>query len=212
MAHALRPIITTLRESALGPIHVVDLGCGIGYATRVLAATGALGDDVTYMGLDFNHLLIDAAQRLAAAEEIPVTFRVGDALDPSLWMADPDRTIVVSSAVLHHLGRANLTPFFAQTARSQVSAFAHFDVDPGLWAMVGGWVLHRTRMTEPISRHDGGMSMRRALPALVLLEHAAAGTAAAYHLRCDSVTNLYPRPEHIVRPIMGLRTDLGALS
>jgi SAM-dependent methyltransferase len=211
MAHSLRPIVERLRSSGEGPIRVIDLGCGIGYDTRVLAATQALGEGVEYIGLDFNGLLVDAARRLADAEDIPVSFRKGDALDPSTWLADPDRTVVVSSAVLHHLGRDKLTAFFATTALSRVAAFAHFDVNPGLWADVGAWVLHQTRMREPISRHDGSLSMRRAFTTSDLWEHATAGTAANYHLRCDTVTNLYPRPEQIVRPIMGMRADLGPM-
>lgn len=209
MAQSLRPIVDRLRESGDGPVRVVDLGCGIGYDTRILAATRALGAGVEYVGLDFNGLLVEAARRLAALEDIPVTFLTGDALDPELSMEDPDRTIVVSSGVLHHLGRDRLPRLFAQTARARVAAFAHFDVNPGLWADVGAWVLHRTRMREPISRHDGAMSMKRAFTAADLLRVAAAGTGGGYHLRCDTVTNLYPRPEQIVRPIMGLRRDLG---
>jgi SAM-dependent methyltransferase len=209
MAQSLRPVVERLRESAEGPVRVVDLGCGIGYDTRILAATGALGPGVEYVGLDFNALLVDAARRLAHLEDIDVRFLVGDALDPELSMEDPDRTLVVSSGVLHHLGRDNLAPFFAQTARSGVAAFAHFDVNPGLWANVGAWVLHQTRMREPISRHDGSMSMRRAFGAKELLAHASLGVGGAYDLRCDEVTNLYPRPEQIVRPIIGLRRDLG---
>lgn len=211
MAHSLRPIVERLRQSGQGPVRVVDLGCGIGYDVRALAATRALGDGVEYMGLDFNRLLIEAARRLAAAEELPVEFRVGDALDPAEWMSEPDRTVLVSSAVLHHLGRDNLTGIFAKTAASRVAAFAHFDVNPGLWANVGAWVLHRTRMREPISRHDGAMSMRRAFGSNELLHHAAAGTAGHYRLRCDKVTNLYPRPEQIVRPVIGVRADLGTM-
>ncbi|WP_296666461.1 class I SAM-dependent methyltransferase [Demequina sp.] len=209
MAQSLRPVVDRLRDSGEGPVRIVDLGCGIGYDTRILAATGALGDGVEYVGLDFNSLLVDAATRLAALEEIPVTFLVGDALDSSLSMEDPDRTVVVSSGVLHHLGRDNLQPFFAQTANSGVAAFAHFDVNPGLWADVGAWVLHHTRMREPVSRHDGSMSMKRAFTTEDLLTYASAGCGRAYHLRCDKVTNLYPRPEQIVRPVLGLRRDLG---
>ena len=104
-----------------------------------------------------------------------------------------------------------LAGFFDLTADTGVAAFAHFDVNPGLWADVGAWVLHHTRMREPISRHDGTMSMKRAFSSQDLLAHASAGTAGRYHLRCDSVTNLYPRPEQIVRPVMGLRTDLGLM-
>lgn len=126
-------------------------------------------------------------------------------------MAEPDRTILVSSAVLHHLGRDKIATFFSHTASTRVAAFAHFDVSPGVWANLGGWVLHHTRMREPISRHDGTMSMRRAFSSTELLEHAAAGTAGTYTLRCDTITNLYPRPEQIVRPIIGLRTDLGTM-
>lgn len=34
-----------------GPIHVVDLGCGIGYDTRVLAARDAVSQGVEFTGL-----------------------------------------------------------------------------------------------------------------------------------------------------------------
>lgn len=211
IAHSLRPIVARLRATGQGPVHVVDLGCGLGYDTRALAATRALGDGVSFTGLDFNDLLVEAAKRLAAAEDIPVDFRIGNALDPEVWTAEPDRTILVSSALLHHVGRDSLTTFFAHTARTRVAAFAHFDISPGLWANVGGWVLHHTRMREPISRHDGTMSMRRAFTSTELLDHAAAGTAGEYTLRCDTVTHLFPRPEQIVRPVIGLCADLGTM-
>lgn len=84
IAHSLRPIVARLRETGEGPIRVVDLGCGIGYDVRALAATRALGDAVEFTGLDFNGLLVEAARRLAAAEDIPMDFRVGNALDPGL--------------------------------------------------------------------------------------------------------------------------------
>lgn len=211
MAQSLRPIVQRLRETGDGPIRVIDLGCGIGYDTRILAATQALGPGVEFFGLDFNTLLIDAAQRLALVENVPVTFLVGDALDPGVSMDRPERSIMVSSGVLHHLGSDHLPDFFRATADSGVAAFAHFDINPGLWADIGGWVLHHTRMREPISRHDGTMSMKRALSSDALLALATEAMDDQYRLRCDQVTNLYPRPEQIVRPIMGLRSDLGMM-
>lgn len=117
----------------------------------------------------------------------------------------------MSSAVLRHRGRDNLTRFFATTAQSRITAVAHVDVTPGLWADVGAWVLHQTRMCEPISRHNGNLSMRRTFTTSDLWDHSTAGTAANDHLHCDSVTNLYPCPEPIVRPFMGLRADRGPM-
>ncbi|MFN3866389.1 MAG: class I SAM-dependent methyltransferase [Demequina sp.] len=205
MASSLTPIVERLRDEAGGTIRVVDVGCGIGFDTRVLAASGALGPDVEYVGLDFNSLLVDAAVRLARAEDIPVRFLHGDALDPSLAIDDPARTLMISSGVLHHIGREGLGEFFARHQELEVAGFAHFDPSPGFWASAGGWMLHRTRMREPISRHDGTMSMQRAFTAAELLEVAGASVGDDYELECEDVSRYVPQPEKIVRPIVGRR-------
>lgn len=208
MAHALRPVVERLRDASDGPIRVVDLACGIGYDVRVLAATRALGDGIEYSGIDLNSMLVQAARRLAAAEDVAVTFSQGDAFRPAAWIEDPDRTVVISSGFLHHVARERLVELFSVTAQTRLAAFAHFDINPGMWANIGGWALHRTRMREPISRHDGTMSMRRSFTSVELLERAATGTAGDYALRCDTATRLYPRPDQIVRPLTGVRCDL----
>lgn len=205
MAAELKPMVKQLREEAGGTIRVVDVGCGVGFDTRVLAATGALGPDVEYVGLDFNSLLVDAAARLARAEDIPVRFIHGDALDPSLAIDDPARTIMISSGVLHHIGRDSLGGFFERHRELGVAGFAHFDPAPGFWAIAGGWMLHRTRMREAVSRHDGAVSMRRAFTAKELLSIAGESIGEAYELECDDVSKLFPQPEKIVRPIVGRR-------
>ena len=205
MAASLEPIVARLREEAGGTIRVVDVGCGIGFDTRVLAATRALGPDVEFVGLDFNSLLVDAAARLAKAEDIPVRFVHGDALDPSLAIDDPERTVMISSGVLHHIGPDSLGDFFARHGALGVAGFAHFDPSPGLWTDAGAWMLHRTRMREPISRHDGSMSMRRALSADALLETATAHLGEDYELTCEDVSRWVPQPEKIIRPIVGRR-------
>ncbi|MDN4479652.1 class I SAM-dependent methyltransferase [Demequina muriae] len=205
MASSLAPIVAQLRDDAGGTIRVVDVGCGIGFDTRVLAATRALGPDVEFVGLDFNSLLVDAAARLARAEDIPVRFIHGDALDPSLAIDDPARTLMISSGVLHHIGRDSLGDFFARHGDLGVAGFAHFDPSPGFWTHAGAWMLHRTRMREPISRHDGSMSMRRALSAQELLDSATARIGDDYELTCEDVSRYIPQPEKIVRPIVGRR-------
>ncbi|WP_144276415.1 class I SAM-dependent methyltransferase [Demequina sp. NBRC 110053] len=205
MASSLRPVVDRLREESDGPVRVIDVGCGLGFDTRVMCSTGALGPGVEYVGLDFNALLIEAAKRLAHAESIPVRFVHGDALDPSLAIDDPDRTLMISSGVLHHIGRDDLPDFFARHGEIAVAGFAHFDPCPGFWTDAGAWMLHRTRMREPISRHDGALSMRRALRGEELLALARAGLADGYALECHDVATWYPQPDQIVRPIVGWR-------
>ncbi len=205
MASSLEPLVSRLRDEEGGTIRVVDVGCGIGFDTRVLAATEALGPGVEFVGLDFNSLLVDAAARLAQAEDIPVRFIHGDALDPSLAIEDPSRTVMISSGVLHHIGRDDIGDFFARHGEIGVAGFAHFDPSPGFWANAGGWMLHQTRMREPISRHDGTTSMRRALTATELLQSAGERLGDDYELTCEDEGKYLPQPEKIVRPIVGIR-------
>ncbi len=204
-ASVLEGLIARVRETTPGPIRVVDVGCGIGYNLRVIADSGQLGPDVECVGVDLNGLLVEAARRLAKAENINVRFEHGDALSSALAVEDPQRTVMISSALLHHLGPTQLPEFLRRHDELRVAAFAHFDVNPGLWANVGAWMLHSARMREPISRHDGSMSMRRSMTSETLLELARAALGTSYALECETFTKWWPQPSQIVRPLLGVR-------
>jgi len=205
MASVLVDLIARVRERTPGRIRIVDVGCGVGYNLRVIADSGQLGPDVEFVGVDLNGLLIEAARRLAKAENVNVRFEHGDALTSGLAAEDPARTVMISSALLHHLGPAHIPEFLRRHHELGVAAFAHFDVNPGMWANVGAWMLHQARMREPVSRHDGSMSMRRSLSSEVLLELAREGLGTSYELECETFTKWWPQPSRIVRPLLGVR-------
>ncbi|PKQ27171.1 MAG: methyltransferase type 11 [Actinobacteria bacterium HGW-Actinobacteria-4] len=206
MAAGIAPLIAAVRErEGPGPVHVIDVGCGIGLDVRWMASAKIHGPDVEYVGVDLNGLLIEAATRLAAIELVSATFVVGDAFEAVATIAHPDRTVLISQGLLHHVGADRLTEFFSRHHESGLAAFAHFDVNPGFWSTLGGWVLHRVRMREPVSRHDGNLSLRRALDAPALLAHARAGVGDFYSLECADVAAWLPAPHRALRPIVGVR-------
>jgi hypothetical protein len=94
---------------------------------------------------------------------------------------------------------------FAAHEALDVSAFAHFDVDPSRWATAGAWVFHQARMREPISRHDGVLSARRAHPADRLLAAATNG-APDYRVTCHDAPTWRPALAEVLRPIVGTRS------
>src|SRR5262245_49913434 len=62
----LLPMLDGLRAAGIAPpLRVVDIGCGIGYVVRALAAHGRLGRDVELIGCDMNLALIAKARALA---------------------------------------------------------------------------------------------------------------------------------------------------
>lgn len=206
MASVIRPLIDQVRERVGGgAVRVVDVGCGVGFDMRAMAAHGSLGPDVEHWGLDLNSLLIEVAQTTAADEGLPVHFAIGDAFEASAVIDEPERTILVSQSLLHHLGTERLPEFFGHHREVGVAAFAHFDVNPGFWSTAGGWVLHRARMRHPVARHDGNLSMRRALRASVLVDSARSGVGEAYSVECDGRTPWMPVPHRALRPIVGVR-------
>jgi len=83
-----------------------------------------------------------------------------------------------------------------------VAAFAHWDIVPSRWSTLGAWVFHRARMREPLSRHDGVLSARRAHPAPVLVAAAAAG-APGYLARVVEESRWHPRALDVLRPLVG---------
>jgi SAM-dependent methyltransferase len=204
IADLLAPLVARIRPAGgSAAVRVVDVGCGVGYVVRWLAATSALGPGIELVGVDLNATLVGAAARLADRESLDCRFVRGNAFDPGVAVADGPRTVVISSGLMHHLPAAGLTGFFAAQAALDVAAFAHWDIAPCGWSTLGAWVFHQARMREPISRHDGVMSARRAHPAAALLAAAQAG-APDYRARVLEGGRWHPRAIDVLRPLLGV--------
>jgi SAM-dependent methyltransferase len=201
----LRPVTETMRGRGAGPLRVVDMGCGLGSVVRAMAASSALGADVELVGVDLNPVLIAEARRLAELEGLACRFIQGDAFRPGLAVQDGACSVVISSGLMHHLPESGLADFFAAQSRLGVAGFAHWDIAPCLWSTLGAWVFHHARMREPVSRHDGVLSARRAYTAAVL-EAAARTGAPGYDVQVQEGSRWHPRALDVLRPIVGIRT------
>jgi SAM-dependent methyltransferase len=203
VAAVLSPIVARVTRGT-GPVCIVDVGCGLGFVVRAMAASAALGPGVELIGVDLNPALIAEARRLAGREGLACRFEQGDAFQPGVAAQDAARCVVISSGFLHHLPESGLADFFAAQARLGVAAFAHWDIAPCLWSTLGAWVFHQARMREPVSRHDGVLSARRAHSAPVLQEAAQTG-APGYDIQVREGSRWHPRALDVLRPIVGTR-------
>jgi SAM-dependent methyltransferase len=195
-ADVLGPLLAAVGQGDARP-RIVDVGCGIGYTIRWLAATGVLGD-VELCGVDFNPALVAEANRLAVAERLRCQFVHGDA-----FALPGSATVYISTGVMHHLRGGDLGAFFRAQADAGAQAYCHFDIAATRLAPLGAWMFHRARMREPLGRHDGVASARRA--------HTDHDLMSAARSAPDLVPLLH-RPVHhsnpfcaSVRPILGVR-------
>lgn len=224
----LRPLVDALRARGSGRVRIVDVGCGLGYLVRWLAASGALGaalgtvdgtgadgDGVELIGMDFNAALVTEAARLARAEDLPCRFERGDAFaiggtrGGGAGTAGTDTvidTVYVSTGVLHHFRGPDLDAFFAAHSAPGTAAFVHYDIAVTPLAPLGAHVFHRARMRDPLGRHDGIVSARRAHDDATLLH-------AARHAR--GLVPLLYEPRRLsnpfcttLRPVIGVRPEL----
>jgi SAM-dependent methyltransferase len=196
LAELLKHLLTAVSRPGR-PARVVDVGCGIGYVIRWLATHRTLGD-VELCGVDFNAALIGQASRLAAREQLECRFIHGDAFG-----LRESATVYISTGVLHHVNQAELPTFFRAQERAGAQAYCHFDIAATRLAPLGAWIFHRARMREPLGRHDGVVSARRAHDDHTLMTAASAAAGL--------VPLLYRPVEHTnpfcasVRPILAVR-------
>ncbi|MFJ1754816.1 class I SAM-dependent methyltransferase [Kitasatospora sp. NPDC088134] len=204
LVHLIGPLSTAIRATGHpGPFRLVDIGCGLGFLVRWLAATGALGPDVELVGVDLNAALVGEADRLARAERLDCRFVHGNAF------ALPEAaTVYVSTGVLHHFPEPALAEFFRAQGESPAMAFCHYDIAATGLAPIGAWVFHRARMRHPVGRHDGVASARRAHGDESLLRAAAAA---------PGMRPLLYEPRRVanpfcttLRPVLGVRPHLEA--
>jgi SAM-dependent methyltransferase len=168
----LQPLIAALRASApQQPLRIVDVGCGIGYAIRWLAARSNLTEQgVELTGVDLNSTLVAEANRLARIENLPCRFFHGDAFSRQY-----SGQIYITSGVIHHFRGEALIDFFRRQNAESTLAFLHYDFHPWWLAPFGSWFFHILRMRTALSRHDGVLSTVRAHSAATLLEAARTG-------------------------------------
>jgi SAM-dependent methyltransferase len=187
----LRPLLAALRERVHErPLVVVDVGCGLGYIIRWLAAHGELGPDVALHGADFNGALVGEAARLAELEGLRCTFHRQDA-----FALDVKAHVYLSTGMIHHLPGPELPSFFGAQVRAGALAWLHADFQPSALAPWGSWLFHRARMRLPLSVHDGILSAYRAHPGELLLSSASAGAPGWRHeLRGRHVASWLPIP------------------
>nr|WP_240943109.1 class I SAM-dependent methyltransferase [Planosporangium thailandense] len=184
------------------PLRLVDVGCGLGYLIRWLAATHALGPDVELIGVDLDAALVGEAARLARAEGLHCRFVHGNAFD-----LPEAATVYVSTGVLHHFRGPALAEFFRAQASSPALAFCHYDIAATRLAPVGAWAFHRARMRHPLGRHDGVVSALRAHSDEALLRAAAAPGIRPLLYEPRGMSNPFCTT---LRPVLGIRPHLEA--
>ncbi|MBL8920293.1 MAG: methyltransferase domain-containing protein [Myxococcaceae bacterium] len=168
LVQLLRPLLEVLRAvTPERPLRVVDIGCGLGFVVRWLAAYGRLGDDVELLGCDFNPALIGLAERLSVEEGLRCRFRVANA-----FTLERSAHVFISTGVLHHFRGDALDRFFERQAGAGARGVLHCDIKASWAAPLGAWLFHEARMREPLAKHDGVLSAVRAHPAPTLLDSA----------------------------------------
>ncbi len=204
LKETLDPVFSTLREGGAKTLRLIDLGCGVGYALRWLAAHRALPTDVELVGADFNPALLGLARRAAEAEALPVRFVEADAL--ALAAEAPSGAVVISTGAIHHFRGEALAKLLETTSRS-AAACVHVDIKPSWVAPAGAWLFHQARMRVPLARHDGLVSALRAHSAQTLFD-AARGAAPQWRF---GVLDGRVGPLPIVRimhSLVGVRAEL----
>lgn len=197
----LGPMLAAARSAGAGRLRVVDIGCGIGYVVRSLAASGVLGADVELLGVDLNPVLVAEASRLAADEGLRCEFVCADA-----FTLAENATVYISSGVLHHFPADALAEFFRAQERAGTAGFVHYDIAATRLAPFGAWVFHRARMREALGRHDGVASARRAHSDRILLSAAGAADGMEIFL-FEPVRHTNPFCAGM-RPVLGIRPEL----
>ena len=200
----LRRVVACIRACGVREtLRIVDVGCGIGYTTRWLAANVSPTDhNVEFIGMDLNSTLIAEANRLANAEKLPCRFIHGDA-----FSAENSGHVFLSTGVIHHFRGEALLAFLRRHDQRQTQAFLHFDFQPSLVAPYGSLFFHYLRMRTAIARHDGVLSAARAHTAKTLTD--AARNAAPGFASTIFGAKIWGTPApRVFHTLMGLRHNL----
>jgi ubiquinone/menaquinone biosynthesis C-methylase UbiE len=146
-----------------GDVSLLDVGTGAADIPLALLATARRqGRSLHVVGLDSRPEVLAAAAftfRAVVASE-GLELHVGDGR--SLPFADRSFDVVHASLVLHHLDPAGAAALLAEMGRVARLGIVVNDLDRGRLAWLGAWLIGHLLTTNPYTRHDAPLSVRRA--------------------------------------------------
>jgi ubiquinone/menaquinone biosynthesis C-methylase UbiE len=164
------------------PLRILDVGTGAADIPVDLLRWGARqGISLEIEAIDSRSEIISAARRDLGA--IPgLSLRVADAL--SLPDADGSFDVAHTSLLAHHLEPDALERALRELSRVSAVGVIVNDLDRTMLALAGAWLLTHVFTRNPLTRHDGPLSVRRAYrPSELRRIAASAGLVDVYLAR-----------------------------
>ncbi len=156
---AAAPTLAWLADATRGgaPCTILDVGFGHGDMLRRIARWARRRQlPVTLVGADINPRSAPIA-RAATDPALGITWHTGDA---AALGVRPD--LIISSLVAHHLTDAELIAFLRWMEATATVGWFINDLHRHPLAWAGYRILARVMAVDPIVRHDGALSVRRA--------------------------------------------------
>lgn len=139
------------------PLKIVDLATGGADLPRAVAAWAARrGMPVSLVASDVSPLIL----QLAARSRAGIAFVAGDMR--RLPFNDSSCDIVICSLALHHLAPGEAVAALAEMRRIARRAIIVTDVVRSCAGYLGAWLVSHALSSNPLTRHDGPLSIRRA--------------------------------------------------
>jgi 2-polyprenyl-3-methyl-5-hydroxy-6-metoxy-1,4-benzoquinol methylase len=166
----LSHVLPMLKSSTSDPIRILDAACGGGdLSRRIVDEARRLARCVKVTALDLNVKVIECARQ--APDDYPeISFVHGDALHPPFEPGEFD--VVIVATFLHHLPPHEVIAALQAARKLSKSAVVAADLVRSPWAWLGIHIFARLARFNPVSAHDGAVSVRRAYTPTELAELA----------------------------------------
>jgi ubiquinone/menaquinone biosynthesis C-methylase UbiE len=157
---AVRDVARMIAEQRLQTFSVLDVGTGAANVPVALAGWARQQHlEAQITATDINEQML-AVARANCARFPEIHPEHQNAL--ALTYADQSFDLVLCQGVLHHFSPDEAEVLFRELARVARRAVIVTDLRRSLTLYLGGWLLLHTLVFNPITRHDGLASIRRA--------------------------------------------------
>ncbi len=160
--------IEAMAAHNLNPLVVIDIGTGAGdLPTALVKRATREGLPLRVMGADVHAGVLDYARLHGSATDwlrLEATH---------LPLASQSIDVAVCTVMAHHLEPERLLSFIAEMQRVSRIGFILMDLERSRLAWIALWLLTRLTSRNPLTRHDGPLSIERAYKRTEILDLAA---------------------------------------